>query len=89
LRLFIAQFFALAFQFQAFFKLFGDGGCLDFLHDLLDLVVDRAQIFWAGSGLKTGARTGFIDQIDGFIGEITVGDVAVGEFAAASMAPGV
>ncbi len=51
-----------------------------FRDDLAQLRVDLANFRRRKRRLQTHARGGFVDQIDGFIGQKAIGDVAVAEF---------
>jgi hypothetical protein len=55
-----------------------DGALLGLLH-LDELRLDLAQVGRGGHPLDAQARAGLVDEVDGLVGQVPVGDVAVGE----------
>jgi hypothetical protein len=55
----------------------GDG-VLHAVHDELDALLDVGQIAGQGGLAQLDARAGFVDQVDGLVGQEAVGNVAAG-----------
>ena len=53
------------------------GGLLDLVLD--DLPLDHVQLGGHGVDLRADEGAGLVDEVDGLVGQETVGDVAVGE----------
>ena len=62
----------------SFFEFVVRDGVFHAMHDELDALLHLGQLFRKRSLAQLDAGSGFVDQVDGLVGQEAVGDVAVG-----------